>query len=163
MTMSSEARSFTVSPVVRVWVAPDHTGPLLELVVVSDAALKSDGLVVRIVRWTSSRSRIATLAVLDDLGGALECTHLRDSSDVLAVPHDLELEVLVRVDSICVYGKFSHGLLSSSTSHLLQVKDDELSRLERCVAHDNVDDAGVDVVFGCGRTVTEHEERVCGP
>ena len=79
---------------------PDLVRPLLELGVVRDAALERDRARtcvrpgdLRLVR------RVAALAVLDDLGRALERADLADARHVAAVPLDPELEVLVRVEA----------------------------------------------------------------
>ena len=101
---------------------------------------------------------VAALAMLDDLGGALERADLADAGDVPAVPLDAELEVLVRVETLCVDGELCHRLAPpfgaadapirpNLASHLLDLDDDELGRLERRKADHDVDDAAVDVVL----------------
>ena len=56
------------------------------------------------------RRRVAALAVLDDLGGALERADLADAGDVAAVPLHAELEVLVRIEALRVDGELGHGV-----------------------------------------------------
>src|SRR5262249_51862704 len=72
--------------------------PLLELEIVGDAALERDRLVLGAARGLARGAGVAALAVLDDLGRALERAHLADAGHVPAVPFAPELEVLVGIE-----------------------------------------------------------------
>jgi hypothetical protein len=50
---------------------------------------------------------IAALAMLDDLGGALERADLADAGDVAAIPLDAKLEILVRIEALGVDGNLA--------------------------------------------------------
>ena len=51
---------------------------------------------------------IEDLAVLDNLGRALECPDLGDSSDVATIPFHPELEVLVGIEALGINTELSH-------------------------------------------------------
>ena len=89
---------------------PHLVRPLLELGVVGDAALERDRLVLGAAGRLAAVLGIAALAVLDDLGGALERADLADAGDVAAVPLHAELEVLVRIEALRVDGELCHGV-----------------------------------------------------
>src|SRR5262249_3741377 len=96
-------------------VGVDQVRPLLELEVVGDAALQRDRLVGRAPGRLVVGAVLAALAVLDDFRGALERAHLADAEHHAAVPHHLELEVLVRVDAMRVDDEsFRHGQLPTA-------------------------------------------------
>src|SRR3954463_11816631 len=46
------------------------------------------------------------------------------------------------------------------TGHLLEMDNDELRRLQRCEAHEDVDDAAVAIILGRRLLVALHEIRV---
>src|SRR5207249_5011261 len=77
-------------------------------VVVGDAALQGDRLVLRPARALMARARVAALPVLDDLGCPLKRTDLADACDVGAVPLHPELEVLVGVETVRVHAELGH-------------------------------------------------------
>src|SRR5262249_15627932 len=90
-------------------VVPDLVGPLFEVDVVGDAALERDRLVLGSAGRLAAGAGISTVAVLDDLGRALERRHLANARDVAAVPLDPELEVLVGIEALCVDRELCHG------------------------------------------------------
>ena len=110
----------------------------------------------------AAAARIAALAVLDHLGRALQPADLADAGDVAAVPLDPELEVLVRIEALRVDGELGHddplcsGLRSAPAICWIWMHD-ELGRLQRREADDDVDDAEVDVVLR-GRLVVALDE-----
>ena len=84
-----------------------------------DAALESDGVVLGAPRRFTAAAGIAALAVLHHLGGTLQGTDLADSGNIFAIPLDLELEILIGIEALCIYAKLSHefaSLVSSSHS-----------------------------------------------
>src|SRR6202035_2410290 len=91
---------------------PYLVGPLLESDVVRHAPLDRDGVVLCASRRLPAGRRVTSLAVLDDLGGALEAADLADARDVPAIPLHPELEVLVRVETLGVDGELSHVVLA---------------------------------------------------
>src|SRR5262249_22433247 len=89
-------------------VVPDLVRPGLELGVVRDAALERDRVVLRPAGRLAARAVVATLAVLDDLGRALQRADLAHARDVAPIPLHAELEVLVRVEPLRVDGELRH-------------------------------------------------------
>src|SRR5262249_33565672 len=83
-----------------------------------------------------------------------------------------ELEVFVGIEPVYVNGElwcshkcsevesFWFGLGLDLSGDLLNLDDNELSRLERRKAHDDVNDALVDVVLRCGFPVALDEVRL---
>ena len=65
---------------------PDLVRPLLEVDVVGDAALEGDRLVLGATRRLAAAGRVAAVAVLDHLGGALQRADLADAGDVACHP-----------------------------------------------------------------------------
>src|SRR5262249_1059750 len=90
---------------------PDLVRPLLELLVVSDAALERNGLVFGSSGRFSRARRVASLAMLDHFGGTLERPDLADAGHIFAVPLHAELEVLVGIEALRVDAERSHGSL----------------------------------------------------
>src|SRR5262249_29266807 len=90
---------------------PHLVRPGLELRVVGDAALERDRLELVAPGRLPARRGIAALAVLDHLRRPLQGAHLADARDVPPVPLDPELEVLVRVEPLCVDRELSHHAL----------------------------------------------------
>ena len=90
-------RNFRAKPGAEV---PDLVSPLLEFLVVRDAAFERDSFVFGAARGFAAAAGVAAFAVLDDLGGALERAALADPGDVFAVPFDPELEVFVGIETL---------------------------------------------------------------
>ncbi len=143
-----------------------HTlfAPLLELAVVGDAAFEGDRIEAGAARRLArGRERVAALAVFDQFGAALEGAHLADAGDVATIPLDAEFEVLVGIEALRVDAELCHDGLSLGfdlSGHLLDLDDDELGRLERREADQDVHDAAVDVVLGGGFGVALDEVGV---
>src|SRR5262249_24763864 len=94
------------------------------------------------------------LAMLGDIGGALERAHLTNPSDIAPIPLDAELEVLIWVEELHVDTEWRHALLLTLglnlAGHLLQANHHKLGGLERREADDDVDDPAVDIALrGC--------------
>src|SRR5262249_46633572 len=87
---------------------PHLVRPLLELLVVCDAALEHDGLIFGSSGRFARARGITSLAMLDHFGGALERSDLADAGHVFAVPLHPELEVLVGVEALRVDAERSH-------------------------------------------------------
>jgi hypothetical protein len=90
--------------------------------------------------------------MFDHLCSPLERTHLAEPCDISSIPFHSELEVLVRIEALCVDRKLCHFVLSSRLNlarHLLQLDDHEFSRLEWSKADHYVDDAKIDVILCC--------------
>src|SRR5207249_2571642 len=83
----------------RVSVVPDLVRPAGELEVVGDPALERDRAVLGLAGRLAPAARVAALAVGDDLGLPGQRADPADAGDVRVVPHDPELEVLVRVET----------------------------------------------------------------
>ena len=84
---SASETSWSASAGLRVAVVPDLVGPLLEVDVVGDAALQGDGVVLGAARRFPAAARVAAVAVLHHLGGALERADLADARHVLSPSH----------------------------------------------------------------------------
>ena len=77
-----------------------------------------------------------------------------------AVPFDPELEVLIRIESLCVDAELSHEFSFSRFRFVRPsagLDDDELGRLQRREADDDVDNAQVDIVLRGGFLVALDE------
>jgi hypothetical protein len=75
---------------------------------VGHAALQRDRVVLGAPRRFARGGGIAALAVLDHFGGALEHPDLADAGDVTPVPLDAELEILIRIETLCVDAELGH-------------------------------------------------------
>src|SRR5205823_11779181 len=91
---------------------PDLARPLLEGVIVGDAALEGNGIVLGAPRRFTAAAGIAALAVLHHLGGTLQGTDLADAGNIFAIPLDLELEILIGIEARCINAKLSHEFAS---------------------------------------------------
>src|SRR5262249_38977570 len=89
-------------------VIPHLVGPALELDIMRHAAVERDRVVFGAARRLARARRITAVALLDHLGRAVEHADLAHAEHVATVPFDPELEVLVRVESICVDRELSH-------------------------------------------------------
>ena len=96
--------------------------------------------------------------MLHDLGGALEAGELAAAGDVLAVPLQAELEILVRIETLWIDGKWiAMGFVSlrfrlESMRDLLDLDHDEFGRIERRKADQDVHDSLVDAgLADCSR------------
>src|SRR5262249_55089536 len=87
---------------------PHLVGPLLELGVVRDAALERDRVELGAAGRLPRAGRVAAVAVLHHLGGALEAPHLAHAGHVATVPLHAELEVLVRIEAGRVDAELCH-------------------------------------------------------
>ena len=87
---------------------PYLVGPLFKFAVVGDASFKRDGVVLCAAGRFAATARVAALAVLDHLRGALKHADLADARDISAIPLDAEFKVLVRIKPSCVYAKLGH-------------------------------------------------------
>src|ERR1700741_3643462 len=127
-----------------------------------DTAFQGDGIVFGASRRLATARRIATLTMLHDFRGAFKHADLADASDIATVPFNAELEILIRVETLRIYGKFSHGLLlrglgSDLSCNLLNLDDDELRGLQGRKSYDDVHDAEIDVVLRGSLLVTFDE------
>src|SRR5262249_23993817 len=124
-----------------------------------------DGLVLGTAGRLVAAARIAALAMLDHLGGALERADLADARDIVGAGPELhpELEVLVRIEALRVYGELGHELSLHVGSgldragFLLNLDDDEFRRFERREPDDNVHATEIDVVLRRGFLVAPNE------
>ena len=89
---------------------PNLVRPLFEFLVVGHAAIEGDRFVFRAARRFAAAARIAAFAMFDDFGCAFKRADFADACNIFAVPFNAKLEVLVRVESLCVYAKLSHKL-----------------------------------------------------
>ena len=126
---------------------PDLVGPLLELVVVGDAALERDRLVLRAAGRLAAGRRVAALAVLDHLGRALSAPTLLMPATYRPSHFTRNLKFLYGSNRCGVDGELGHHAPPCLAGDLLQPDDDELGRLQRREADHDVDDAEVDVVL----------------
>src|SRR6202042_1970001 len=110
--VAPEIRERNLRPETRLDI-PDLGRPDLEIGVVRDAALERDGVVFGAPRRFAAGARIAALAVLHDLGRALEHAHLADARDIAAALREFhaELEVLVGIEALVLH-EFGHFALS---------------------------------------------------
>src|ERR1700694_37279 len=95
-------------------IVPDFVGPLFELVVMGDAALKCDGVVMRQPRRLAADAWIAPITMLDDFCCPLQRADFADAGNVAPVPLDSKLEVLVGIEASGIYGELCHSALLTS-------------------------------------------------
>src|SRR5882672_2534754 len=143
---------------------PNLVCPLLKVRVVGHASFKRDRIILRAARRFAATARIASLAVLHDLGGPLEGADLADSSYGCgnAFEKDLKLKVLIGVETISTKLSHSSSLDLDLTGHLLDFDDHKLGRFEGREADMNIDDTQVDVILGRGVFVTLNEVGLSG-
>src|SRR4029077_14915698 len=89
---------------------PDLVRPLLEFLVMRDAALQRNRLVLGAARRFAAAAGGAAFAMLDNLRGTLERATFADAGNVFAVPFDSELEVFVGIESLGVDTELSHNI-----------------------------------------------------
>src|ERR1700731_1215382 len=98
----------------------------------------------------------------DGFSRLFECADLTHARNIFAVPLDAELHVLVWIETRWVDSEFSHFLLPCPSNlnlsrHLLQVKNDELSRFQRRESDPNVDYPEIAIALSGGFTVAFHK------
>ena len=97
---------------------PHLARPLLKLRIVSDAAFERERFIFRAAGRFARATGIASLAMLHHFGRALERADFADPGHVASVPFDLELEILVGIESLRlnVHTELCHDFSSENVS-----------------------------------------------
>ena len=101
---------------------PHLAGPGLEVEIMRHAALQRDGIVLGAPRRFATGAGVATLAMLDNLGGALQRRHLADAGNIAPVPAQPKFEVLVRVKALWIDDEFRHERVPLSVATPARVR-----------------------------------------
>ena len=81
---------------------PHFIRPLLELLIVSHAALERNRLVLGAARRFAAGAGVTAFAMLDHFSGALQRADLAYAGHIFAIPLDAEFEVLVWIEALWV-------------------------------------------------------------
>src|SRR5262249_21519661 len=113
---------------------PHLIGPFLEFRVVSNTALKRDRLEFGKPGRFATGAGIAAFAMMNDFCGASQAAYFADASNVLAVPFNTELKILVGIKTVRINSKLSHSRKVRDTKTSRSCQRSSRSARGRCLS-----------------------------